>query len=88
MHNHTRDTSRILSRKKVFWVIHPQRVDQEFQNKGFWIPNKQRSINVSGFMAVMSSSEKSYMDPANQVHPIPKTMIFWVHVRWVWHKAK
>ena len=68
---------------------HPKRIDQEFRNKNFWILNKRRSIKffrVCG-CCVYLASEKSHVDSAIQVHPIPKTMFFWVHMRFLWHKT-
>ena len=42
---------------------------------------KISSIDFSGFVAVSLPSEEYSVDPATHVHPISKTIFFWVHVQ-------
>ena len=77
-----------LSRKKDFCFIHPKWLDCEFRYDTVWMPNEKRSIEFSGFLAVMFSVGEISRGPATQVHPIHKTMLFWVHVQFLWHKSE
>ena len=70
-----------LSRKKDFWVVHPKRLDRKLGHDIFGhLTNNVASI-VQGLRLLCLASEKFHVYPATQVHPIPKTMFSWIHMR-------
>ena len=76
-----------LSRKKNFSVVLLKHLDRKFWNDVFWMPNKKPSIKFKNWWLLYLVGEKSHVDPATQVHPIPETRFFWVHMRFLWQKT-
>ena len=82
-------SSGILFRKKNFWFVHPKRLGQELWNDIFL--DTQHTTWQQSFpdlWRLRSASEKSHVDLATHVHPIPKTKFLWVHGRFLWHEIE
>ena len=53
-------------------------IDRKFCNDAFWISERKLATKFSGSVAVkLKASEKFHVDPATQVHSIPKRVFFW-----------
>ena len=79
----------VLFRKKDFRVVPPKRFCQKFWNNVFWMANKKkRSILFSRFVAVVFSVRKIPLRPSNPSSSHSKDNVFWVHVRFLWHKTE
>ena len=76
-----------LSLKTDSWVVLLQRLDRNFQNDDFEYLTREIALHFQDLWLLCLASQKSHVDPATQVHSIPKTTFFWVHVRFLWCKT-
>ena len=75
--SHAQTSRTSFPRKETFRAFHPKRLDYKSWSTFFSIPQKRRSTtNFFCFGLSISMPQKSHVDPATPVHPIPKTMFF------------
>ena len=57
--------------------LHPKRLDQKSESSVLYKPGQKGALVTFCLRLSISRSGKSHVDPATQLHPIPKTMSFW-----------
>ena len=64
-----------------FWNGSSEKLETFF---GYVIENEALNFQSSWLLGL--ASEISHVDPATQDHSIPKTIFFWIQMRFLWHK--